>query len=280
MYNVNEVMVVKLYNEEKSMQDGELIYRFRKILELMQSVGKMFLSADGWKEFESISQIFVQRFRDGFPVECRIINTYTMKIVSHKKYSFDELHFIRYMIDMISEEFEDKEKHLNKQKPKKVFISHAQDDMIIVEKLVDLLSHIGLNRNTLFCSSIPGYNIRQGSGDIFDYLRAEFESNNLFVIFMLSKNYYDSVACLNEMGAAWILQNQYQTILLPGFDFKDIEGAINPRNISFKLSDKMYRMEAMAEFKDNIINFLQLDPVDSSGWDYYRQRFFDEIDRI
>lgn len=82
---------------------------------------------------------------------------------------------------------------------------------------------------------------------------------------MLSKNYYESTACLNEMGATWILHKQYQTILLPGFEFKEIEGAINPRSISFKLDDKFYRNAAMGEFKDNIVEFLQLNQVDPSA---------------
>lgn len=81
----------------------------------------------------------------------------------------------------------------------------------------------------------------------------EYLYNDL-VVFMLSKNYYESVACLNEMGATWVLQKQYQTILLPEFDFKDIVGAINLRDISFKLDDKFNRISAMGEFKDNIIN--------------------------
>ena len=97
---------------------------------------------------------------------------------------------------------------------------------------------------------------------------------------MLSSNYYKSVACLNEMGAAWVLQKQYQSILLPGFEFANIKGAINSRNISFKLDDKYNRISAMGEFKDNIIKFLQLDSINSSAWDYYREQFFEEIDSI
>ena len=37
--------------------------------------------------------------------------------------------------------------------------------------------------------------------------REEF-NNNLFVIFMLSSNYYKSVPCLNEMGATWVLKKK------------------------------------------------------------------------
>lgn len=199
-------------------------------------------------------RIFIQRFGSSFPSECRIINTYVTKILSHKKCSWDEVDFIKYMVNIVSEEYEEKENQLQIKKANKVFISHSQKDIKIVETFVDLLNRIGLDRNTLFCSSVPGFNIKQGSGDIFDYLRSEFNNNNLFVVFMLSKNYYESVACLNEMGATWVLQKQYQTILLPEFDFKDIVGAINLRDISFKLDDKFNRISAMGEFKDNIIN--------------------------
>ena len=40
---------------------------------------------------------------------------------------------------------------------------------------------------------------------------------------MLSKNYYNSPACLNEMGAAWVLKSDYQSILIPPFDFENIK---------------------------------------------------------
>lgn len=256
------------------MQDGELIYRFKKILELMREVGRIFLS-DGWKEFETISPLFVQRFEYIYPNECKIIKECTTKILSSRKYSPNDLKLIKDKMNIILDGYEDKET-----KPNKVFISHSAEDKRIVEKFVGLLNRIGLNRDTLFCSSIPGFNIKQGSGDIFNYLRTEFNNNNLFVVFMLSQNYYESVACLNEMGAAWVLQKQYQSILLPGFEFKDIEGAINSRDISFKLDDRYNRIPAMGEFKDNIVDFLQLNSVDSSAWDYYREQFFEEIDSI
>ncbi len=149
--------------------------------------------------------------------------------------------------------------------------------MQIVEKFVDLLSYIGLDNNCLFCSSIPGYNIKQGKGDIYEYIRNEF-NNNLFVIFMLSDNYYNSKACLNEMGAAWVLQKKYQSILLPGFEFSQVQGAINPREISFKLDDKIYRNVALGELKNVMVEFLGIQDVDSSKWDYQRERFFAQID--
>ena len=82
------------------------------------------------------------------------------------------------------------------------------------------------------------------------------------------------------MGATWILKQKYQSILLPGFNFSQIQGAINPRDISFKLDDKKYRNTALGELKDNIIRFLDLQEIDISKWDYQRERFFSQIDTI
>lgn len=158
-----------------------------------------------------------------------------------------------------------------------MFISHCEKDIGIVELFVDLLSGVGISSKQLFCSSIPGYNIKQGSGNIYNFLREEF-SNNLFVIFMLSSNYYNSVPCLNEMGATWVLKKKYQSILLPGFEYSQIKGAIDPCDISFKLEDKRCRTSSLGELKDNIVNFLEVDNVDVSKWDYQRERFFSIID--
>ena len=102
------------------MQDGELIYRFRKILDLMRDVGRRFLS-DGWKEFELISPLFVQRFDYIYPNECTIIRNYTKEILSSKKYNSNDLRVIRDAMDVIVDGYEDKERKLHPPKPNKVF---------------------------------------------------------------------------------------------------------------------------------------------------------------
>lgn len=55
-------MISSIELEERNMQEGELFYRFKRILNLMQCVGKIFLGTEGWKEFQNISQIFIKRF--------------------------------------------------------------------------------------------------------------------------------------------------------------------------------------------------------------------------
>ena len=94
--------------------------------------------------------------------------------------------------------------------------------------LVTMLRTLGFNKRNLFCSSVPGYDIPEGE-DIYDTLATKFLEYDIYVILLLSKNYYDSVACLNEMGATWVLKAKYSTIVCPGFTVPEIKGAVNPR---------------------------------------------------
>lgn len=50
-----------------------------------------------------------------------------------------------------------------------------------------MLSKFGLTQEHIFCSSVEGYNIPIGSGDIYDYLLNEFRGNELLVLMFLSK---------------------------------------------------------------------------------------------
>lgn len=165
-------------------------------------------------------------------------------------------------------------------KPPKLFISHAKADSAIVKIFVSLLEKIGIRTEHLFCSSIDGYDVRQGAGDIYNYLRNEMSNDGLFVIMMLSRNYYNSKVCLNEMGAAWVRQAAYQVILLPGFDFSKIKGVIKPTEMCFKLDDTDHRAYDMNELKDRILNHLDLPAIEATQWERKRNDFFSEIDAL
>lgn len=162
-------------------------------------------------------------------------------------------------------------------KMKKVFISHSSGDKDYVEKIVELLTDIGMRSDQIFCSSIPGHGIPIGE-DIYDYLRKEFVQNELCVIFVLSQNYYNSVPCLNEMGAAWVLQNKYYAILLPGFSFSEIEGAVNPRKIALKLDDDERELkEKLGELKRKFIDDYSLSTISDVKWEEKRDKFIKDI---
>lgn len=163
------------------------------------------------------------------------------------------------------------------QKRPKVFISHSSEDKDYVACLVDFLEDIGLTQEHLFCSSVSGYGIPLDE-DIYDYLKQQFSEHNLHVILVLSENYYNSVACMNEMGAAWILQNKYTTILLPGFEFKEIKGAINPRRIGLKLdADPTEVKEKLGQLKDVLSQEFELPQLNDIRWERKRDNFITAV---
>ena len=162
-------------------------------------------------------------------------------------------------------------------KSSKIFISHASQDKNYVIKLVELLENIGIQQEHLICSSIPEYGIPL-SNDIYDYLKKQFQEHDLHIIFVLSDNYYNSPACLNEMGAAWMLQNKYTIILLPEFEFKEIKGAINPRQIGLKLYGNSTDVkERLGELKNNLIQEFKLPQMSEARWERKRDDFINKI---
>lgn len=161
-----------------------------------------------------------------------------------------------------------------KEKGSKIFISHSSEDRMYAEAFVELLEALGLGPNHVFCSSVPGYGIPVGE-DIYDYLREELKNQEIYVIFLLSEHYYGSAACLNEMGAAWVLQSDYLSILLPGFSFRQIKGAVNPSRIAIELkADCGYRLN---ELKEKLETRFALAPVGINIRERHRDRFILKI---
>lgn len=158
-----------------------------------------------------------------------------------------------------------------------LFISHSSLDEDIVTGLVEMLRTIGFNKNNLFCSSAPGYDIPEGE-DIYDFLQAKLSGYTLFVVFVLSGAYYNSAACLNEMGAAWVLKANYSTIIIPGFQIPDIKGAINPRKMAIVLEDVKRVRGKLNQFKDRLIEFFDLPDVENDTiWESDRNKFLDMV---
>lgn len=146
----------------------------------------------------------------------------------------------------------------------KIFISHSSQDEKYAEALVNFLEDIGLRADSIFCTSVAQYGVPLGE-DFNIRIKEQFTQFDTFVIFLFSDNYYKSVACLNEMGAAWVLQKDYMSILLPGFEFKEIKGAINPTRIAIKMDEKevKYRLK---EFRDKMIDLFHLNSVEERKW--------------
>lgn len=80
-----------------------------------------------------------------------------------------------------------------------IFISHRSTDKELVDILVDFLIGTGIPRETVFCSSLPGNDIKERiSGEVRKALK-----KSVLNIAILSQEYYKSIYCLNEAGVLW-----------------------------------------------------------------------------
>jgi hypothetical protein len=130
----------------------------------------------------------------------------------------------------------------------KIFISHTSKNKEYGNALVVLLRQLGIKEEEIIFTSNIAYGIPVGQ-NIFHWLKAQIQDKP-FVIYILSEEYFDSVACLNEMGAAWIVENKHAAIFTPNFDLTSKEfqsGALDPREIGFYINDE-----------DRVLSFIQL----------------------
>lgn len=158
----------------------------------------------------------------------------------------------------------------------KIFISHASADKKYGEVLVKLLRGLGLKRDQIIFTSDDDYGIPIDR-NIFGYLKDQI-NDEVYMIYLLSDKYYERVACLNEMGAAWIVQNDYTVIGIPDFDFnnpKFSEGAIDPRRIGFTLDNK----KRIVEFKNKILDRFELS-IDEPDWNNLLDNYLENIKKI
>lgn len=163
----------------------------------------------------------------------------------------------------------------NRNKFDRIFISHSSDDIKYVKPFVELLESLGLNQKTMFCSSVNGYGIPIGR-NIYEYLKTEFTDKNILVVMIMSKNYYNSEPCLNEMGATWVMSKEYITILVNDFEFSQIKGAVDPQKIGFKITDT----DRLDEFKDKLVNGLGLTLSSNYDWETARDNFIAKINCV
>lgn len=136
----------------------------------------------------------------------------------------------------------------------KIFISHSSTNKQYGEALVELLRGVGINENEIIFSSNTAYGIPTGQ-NIFNWLKSQINEKP-FVIYLLSSDYYASIACLNEMGAAWIVENEHAMLFIPNFDLNSKEfrsGAIDPREIGFFLDDEERILLFIDQLSNNFI---------------------------
>lgn len=160
----------------------------------------------------------------------------------------------------------------------KIFISHSSDDQLLANDFVDFLTRAGISQDRIFCSSSPDMQISAGV-PLYKSLRSALDNECVFVIFLLSKNFYASPFCLNEMGAVWMKKLEYQYFILPGFTFDQVQGVIKEDEricISLSQIDEPAKQHFF-DLKRAIESALHLSIAENT-WEFARDRFFKKIE--
>lgn len=118
-----------------------------------------------------------------------------------------------------------------------IFISHAGNDKAIVKLFVDyiLKNGLGLRDENIVCTSFEETTMKGGE-NIPLYIKKNIKEASA-VLSMVSQNYRRSEACMNEVGAAWALDNPPIQIVLPDADFDSI-GWLVCLNKALKISER------------------------------------------
>ena len=158
-----------------------------------------------------------------------------------------------------------------------IFLSHRSSDKKYGDALEKLLVGLGVKNHQLIYTSHPLHKIPLDK-NIYDYLRENI-GQRTFVIILWSNEYLESPACLNEMGAAWVMQTDYTNIYTPSFSFgnpKYHECAVDTRKMGAVLNGDSHCKANIIEFKNKIVKMFNLQ-VDEHTWTYLLDEFVKDI---
>lgn len=109
-------------------------------------------------------------------------------------------------------------------KRKTIFISHRTSDKEIADMLQDYFVAMGVPRDLVFCSSLPGNDV---SEKISVEVKRALQNSQLNLV-ILSKEYYESAYCLNEAGIIWFHDEiPAIPIALPEINHNNMYGFLN-----------------------------------------------------
>ncbi|WP_339186497.1 RNA-binding domain-containing protein [Paenibacillus sp. FSL R5-0490] len=165
--------------------------------------------------------------------------------------------------------------NISEQVNSKIFISHASKDEKYGAALVGLLEDIGVKSKDIIFTSDDEHGVPLAA-NIPDYLKNQLD-NNCFMIYLLSDNYFDSPACLNEMGAAWVKTNDYVSIGVPSFSFGNnkFNGAfIDTRKLGLNMDNRT----KLVSFRKLIQEKFNIEKIDDERWSRKLEEYLKKIE--
>lgn len=234
--------------------------------------GYTYYSGDLYKQWISECEVFLDNFYPGQGIVRKFKQAGSRAVGNGSEYFNEMIGILKVLLrqnDIINPADADS-------RIEKIFISHSNEDNEYVGLFIQLLNNIGISKDkkNILCSSYEGYNIPSDEKSC-DFIEKEF-NKNIWVVFMLSNNYYSSVSCLNEMGAAWVTKKDYISVILPDFNIQQINGAMDATKNGFYITDS----EKLNSIKDRIIEIFNLAPIDRDVWQRYLTRFLSGVKEL
>jgi TIR domain len=107
-----------------------------------------------------------------------------------------------------------------------IFISHKESDVAIAKACVNLLSEsLRIDADDIFCSSVPGHQLKFGSTIELQLREGVNEQQILFGI--LTKDSVRSSWVLFELGAAWAMGRLLIPLVGPGLNFSELPASLS-----------------------------------------------------
>lgn len=136
---------------------------------------------------------------------------------------------------------------------KRIFISHNKEHEkygFFIMRMFDLL---GLNIEDTFIFTGCALTGVPHSQDIYDYLKSCFRED-IYVIFLFSRHFYDSNICIAETGAAWATNRNHSNVIID-IDYGDIDKPIDNAKQGFGIGNlEDLDGEEVAKFIKAVLN--------------------------
>ena len=248
--------VEKIYQEldSKSTDTESYVFCLQKIYAWIEE--NHFSVSSTTKEYSTLKGIIVSLIQESE-------NTSAERITIEKKQS--EERFLSVLHDRVSTD-------------NVVFLSHSSNDKKYADAIRNYLSGLGLKDECLIYTSHPCHKIPLDN-NIFDYLRSNI-NQNVYMIILWSNSYLDSPACMNELGALWVVRGNYTNVFVPGFDFsnpKFKQCSVDTNKMGIELCNNPVCKTRLIELKNNIVNLFNLD-VKEEITTYLIDKFMKEIE--
>jgi len=144
------------------------------------------------------------------------------------------------------------------QSTKRILISHDSENKdygFFIMRIFELLG-IDIDDAFIFTSHAPT-GVPHGR-NIYDYLKDCFRED-IYVIFIFSRHFYDSNVCIAETGAAWAT-NRTHTNVVVDIRFRDIDRPIDNAENSFRIGDlDGLDTEEAAKFVERVYSHIGID---------------------